>query len=155
MLDVWSWGTQRFICALSNYWSTLWTLLCHSYVVRLSFNDLIDFFLSLRAAGWIPSIDAGTFALIGAAAFLGGVVRMTVSLTVILIESTDEIEYGLPLLVTLMTAKWIGDLFNEGLYDIHIEVREIPLLGWDSPEKMDRYNSMRPFFLFVCPSSLD
>lgn len=89
--------------------------------------------------GFDPSIYAGTFALIGAASFLGGVVRMTVSLTVILIESTDEIEYGLPLLIALMAAKWVGDLFGEGLYDIHIELKEIPLLGWDSPEKMDRY----------------
>lgn len=96
-----------------------------------------------RSAGWEPPIDPGTFALIGAAAFLGGVVRMTVSLTVILIESTDEIEYGLPLLVTLMVAKWVGDLFNEGLYDIHIEVKEVPLLGWDSPEKVDRYVLLR------------
>ena len=78
---------------------------------------------------------------------MGGVVRMTVSLTVILIESTDEIQYGLPLLVTLMVAKWVGDLFNEGLYDIHIEVREIPLLGWDSPEKMDRYVTNTAVFL--------
>ena len=88
--------------------------------------------------GWTPKIYAGTFALIGAAAFLGGVVRMTVSLTVILIESTDEIEYGLPLLVTLMIAKWVGDLFNEGVYDIHIELKEIPFLGWGSPECMNR-----------------
>lgn len=115
----------------------------------------MSLFLSLRAMGLRPHINAGTFALIGAAAFLGGVVRMTVSLTVILIESTDEIEYGLPLLVTLMTAKWVGDLFNEGLYDIHIEVREIPLLGWDSPEKMDRYVIDASIFLIVCPFSLD
>ena len=63
---------------------------------------------------------------------------MTVSLTVILIEATDEIEYGLPLLVTLMIAKWVGDLFNEGLYDIHIELKEVPLLGWDSSDRMDK-----------------
>ncbi|XP_042565964.1 chloride transport protein 6-like [Clupea harengus] len=49
-------------------------------------------------------IYPGTFALIGAAAFRG-VVRMTISLTVILIESTNEITYGLPIMITLM----VGD----------------------------------------------
>ena len=80
------------------------------------------------------NIYPGTFALMGAASFLGGVVRMTISLTVILIESTNEITYGLPIMVTLMVAKWTGDIFNEGLYDIHIELRKIPLLEWESPE---------------------
>ena len=47
----------------------------------------------------------GTFALIGAASFLGGVVRMTISLTVILIESTNEISYGLPIMISLMVCK--------------------------------------------------
>ena len=52
--------------------------------------------------GWLYSLYPGTYALIGAAAFLGGVVRMIICLTVILIESTNKIEYSLPILLTVM-----------------------------------------------------
>lgn len=52
-------------------------------------------------------VYSGTFALVGAAAFLGGVVRMTISLTVILIESTNEISYGLPIMIVLMVSIYL------------------------------------------------
>ena len=35
-------------------------------------------------------------------------------------------------------AKWVGDFFNKGLYDHHIEINSTPFLGWESPERMDR-----------------
>ncbi|KAL4241084.1 H(+)/Cl(-) exchange transporter 7 [Mactra antiquata] len=78
-------------------------------------------------------LDSGKYALIGAAAQLGGIVRMTISLTVIIIEATGNITFGLPVMVVLMVAKWIGDLFNEGIYDMHIHLQGVPLLGWEPP----------------------
>ena len=53
---------------------------------------------------FLTNVYPGTYSLIGAASFLGGVVRMTISLTVILIESTNEISYGLPIMLTLMVS---------------------------------------------------
>ncbi|EDQ86364.1 uncharacterized protein MONBRDRAFT_28321 [Monosiga brevicollis MX1] len=85
------------------------------------------------------SVYVGTYSLIGAAAFLGGVVRMTISLTVILVEATNEVTYGLPVLITLVTAKLVGDYFNKGIYDAHIDLKEIPLLEWHAEEEMKRY----------------
>uniref|UniRef100_A0A8C4HB77 Chloride channel protein n=1 Tax=Dicentrarchus labrax TaxID=13489 RepID=A0A8C4HB77_DICLA len=99
-------------------------------------------------------IYSGTFALIGSAAFLGGVVRMTISLTVILIESTNEIAYGLPIMITLMVAKWTGDFFNKGIYDIHIQLRGVPLLEWETEVEMDKLTAsdiMEPNLTYVYP----
>ena len=41
--------------------------------------------------------------------------------------------------VFLQVAKWSGDLFNEGLYDIHIKLKSVPLLEWTAPQEMYRY----------------
>lgn len=78
-------------------------------------------------------VHPGKYALVGAAAQLGGVVRMTLSLTVIIMETTGNISFALPLIVTLIAAKWTGDFFNEGIYDTHIQLSGVPLLPWEPP----------------------
>ncbi|CAI5450914.1 unnamed protein product [Caenorhabditis angaria] len=85
----------------------------------------------------VTGIDPGKYALAGAAAQLGGVVRMTISLTAIIMEATKDITFGLPIMLVLMITKWVGDMFNEGLYDSHIDLAEVPILGWNPP-KMSR-----------------
>lgn len=77
--------------------------------------------------------DPGTYALMGAAAVLGGMARMTISLTIILLEATGNMQYVLSLMIILMSARFTGNLFNEGLYDIHIHLKKIHFLEADVP----------------------
>uniref|UniRef100_A0A8C0IB52 Chloride channel protein n=1 Tax=Bubo bubo TaxID=30461 RepID=A0A8C0IB52_BUBBB len=64
---------------------------------------------------------------------LGGIVRMTLSLTVIMMEATGNVTYGFPIMLVLMTAKIVGDYFVEGLYDMHIQLQSVPFLHWEAP----------------------
>jgi chloride channel 7 len=82
--------------------------------------------------------DSGTYALMGAASVLGGMARMTISLTVILLEATGDMQYVLPLMLTLMSARFTGNVFNEGLYDIHIRLKNIPFLEPEVPPIAER-----------------
>ncbi|XP_039077113.1 H(+)/Cl(-) exchange transporter 5 isoform X5 [Hyaena hyaena] len=74
-------------------------------------------------------ITPGLYAMVGAAACLGGVTRMTVSLVVIMFELTGGLEYIVPLMAAAMTSKWVADaLGREGIYDAHIRLNGYPFL---------------------------
>jgi chloride channel 7 len=77
--------------------------------------------------------DPGTYALIGSLACLGGISRITISLAVIMIETTGDLQYGLPLVVTLIAAQWFGNMFNEGLYEIKIHFSGHSFIHEDIP----------------------
>ena len=66
---------------------------CHVYSVKNPFLSCI-----------IP----GLYAMVGAAAALGGVTRMTVSLVVIMFEVTGGMQYIVPFMVATMASKWIA-----------------------------------------------
>ncbi|CAM6082441.1 unnamed protein product [Calypogeia fissa] len=74
------------------------------------------------------SIDEGTYALLGAASFLGGSMRMTVSLCVIMVEITNNLKLLPLIMLVLLTSKAVGDAFNAGFYEGHANLRRIPLL---------------------------
>jgi len=90
--------------------------------------DAGAFFGRLIGQG-IPDISPGIFAMVGAAAFLAGVSRMTVSLTVIMFELTGEVDYIPPFMIAILTAKWVADaLSSEGVYDLAQTVLGHPFL---------------------------
>ncbi|CAI9118521.1 OLC1v1020104C1 [Oldenlandia corymbosa var. corymbosa] len=74
------------------------------------------------------NIEEGTYALLGAASFLGGSMRMTVSLCVIMVEITNNLKLLPLIMLVLLISKAVGDAFNEGLYEEQARLRGIPLL---------------------------
>ncbi|GKT88226.1 chloride channel 3 [Colletotrichum tofieldiae] len=83
----------------------------------------------------IPCVTPGTYAIIGAAATLAGVTRMTVSIVVIMFELTGALTYVLPIMIAVMISKWVGDAFSrKGIYEAWIHFNEYPFL--DNSEEM-------------------
>uniref|UniRef100_A0A5B6Z8H8 Chloride channel protein n=1 Tax=Davidia involucrata TaxID=16924 RepID=A0A5B6Z8H8_DAVIN len=74
------------------------------------------------------NIEEGTYALLGAASFLGGSMRMTVSLCVIMVEITNNLKLLPLIMLVLLISKAVGDAFNEGFYEEQARLRGIPLL---------------------------
>lgn len=85
--------------------------------------------------------------MVGAAAVLGGVTRMTVSLVVIMFELTGNVNFIVPLMAAIMTSKWVGDaLGKQGVYDAHISLNGYPFLDnkEEFPYTTTALDSMRP-----------
>ncbi|KAL8162693.1 hypothetical protein V2J09_014182 [Rumex salicifolius] len=74
------------------------------------------------------NIEEGTYALLGAASFLGGSMRMTVSLCLIMVEITNNLKFLPLIMLVLLISKAVGDAFNNGLYEVQARLRGIPLL---------------------------
>jgi H+/Cl- antiporter ClcA len=87
----------------------------------------------LRDGLEVDYIDPGMYALIGAGALLAGITRMTISLAVILIELTNDINFLLPILLTIAFAKTTGDYVATSIYDTHIELMGVPFLEPEPP----------------------
>ncbi|KAJ4088280.1 hypothetical protein NW760_013217 [Fusarium oxysporum] len=81
----------------------------------------------------IPNISPGIFAMVGSAAFLAGVSRMTVSLAVIMFELTGEVNFIPPFMIAILTAKWVADAISaDGVYDLAQHLQGHPFLEAES-----------------------
>jgi len=73
-------------------------------------------------------IQPGVYAMVGAAATLGGVCRVTISLVVIMLELTGDLSEVVPFMLAVLVAKVVGDFLNEGIYDLYIVLKGYPYL---------------------------
>ncbi|KAK3066521.1 hypothetical protein LTR53_017093, partial [Teratosphaeriaceae sp. CCFEE 6253] len=82
-------------------------------------------------------ISPGIFAMVGSAAFLAGVSRMTISLCVIMFELTGELEYVVPHMIAILVAKWVADALGKAsVYDLAQAVLGHPFLDAEHAMQM-------------------
>jgi chloride channel 3/4/5 len=146
--------TGGYLCEDSStlLFTLLWSLLVKAFLMIITFGLRIPggFFIPSMAVGscfgrlvglliqnmlesWghdrnlvIPAV----YAMVGASATLSGVTRMTVSLSVIMFELTGGLTYVLPVMCSIMTAKWVADAFGrDSIYDSLIRDKGYPYLN--------------------------
>lgn len=88
------------------------------------------------AVGPNTTVDVGGMALVGAAAFLAGVTRVTLSAAVIVLETTSNMTYAPPVAIACLISKALGDLFGPGLYDAHLQLQRIAFLHDALPDSL-------------------
>ncbi|KAL6414811.1 chloride channel 3 [Ilyonectria robusta] len=71
-------------------------------VMEIWVSNHPNFFLFSSCEPDVPCITPGTYAIVGAAAALAGVTRMTVSIVVIMFELTGALTYVLPIMIAVM-----------------------------------------------------
>eukprot|EP00756_Hemistasia_phaeocysticola_P054448 Hpha_TRINITY_DN30372_c0_g1::TRINITY_DN30372_c0_g1_i1::g.147005::m.147005 len=99
--------------------------------VGLACVDVMEHLLQNTCGGVDEWVDPGLFALVGAAAFFGGVSRLTFSLCVILLELSGDLESLMPVMLGVMVAKTVADNFTHPLYHALLEIRCVPFLDFN------------------------
>ena len=85
----------------------------------------------------VKCVTPGTYAIVGAASALGGATRMTVSVVVIMFELTGALTYVLPIMVSVLISKWVGDAFDtRGIYESWITFNGYPFLDANRAENI-------------------
>ena len=90
---------------------------------------LVDWFkIDIRYLG------GQSYIICGASAMLAGYTRLTYSVAVIMLETTQSINNFLPIMFTIMTSLSVARLFNRSLYEYAIRAKQMPLLRNHLPQ---------------------
>lgn len=74
------------------------------------------------------TVQPATYAIIGAASVLAGYSRMSFSLAVIMLETTENVNLFLPIIFALFVSFLVGRLFNRSIYVASLGQKGIPFL---------------------------
>ena len=66
---------------------------------------------------------------------LASYTRLTYSLCVIMLETTQSINFFIPIMISVLVSVQVGDSFNRSIYERALRGKQIPLLRNNCPEK--------------------
>lgn len=81
----------------------------------------------------VQEIHPSTYAIIGAASVLAGYSRLSFSLAIIMLETTENVNLFLPIIFSLFVSFAIGGIFNKSLYVGAIHSKNFPFLNHTVP----------------------
>jgi H+/Cl- antiporter ClcA len=70
---------------------------------------------------WV--IGGQSYVIMGASAMLASYCRMTYSLAVVMLETTQSVNLFLPIIITISVSFFVAKLFNRSLYDYAIRAK--------------------------------
>ncbi|XP_075231817.1 H(+)/Cl(-) exchange transporter 7-like [Lycorma delicatula] len=73
------------------------------------------------------------YTFLASVAQLSGSLRLTFSITIIAVEITGNIQLLLPIMCSLLTAKWVGNLLSPRVFDEQVILHGIPILLSNPP----------------------
>ena len=72
--------------------------------------------------------DRNYLVLLGCTGMLAGYTRMNYSLAVIIMETTHSNDIFVPMMLTIMVSKYVGDLFNSSIYQRAQRTKQLPII---------------------------
>ena len=94
-------------------------------LIGCSLGRMVTLFLSTYLN---HEASPATYGTIGAAAVLAGYTRLSFSLAVIMLETTENINLFLPITFTLIISFAVGQLYSSSFYTMVIDQKSLPLL---------------------------
>lgn len=88
-------------------------------------------YLELMILGFnfnVLRLGGQSYLVIGASAMLSSYTRLTYSLAVLMLETTQAINMFLPMLISIIVAHGVARFFNRSLYEYSIRGKQMPLL---------------------------
>lgn len=77
----------------------------------------------------ISEYESQTYAIIGAATVIAGITRTSLALAILMMETSEDVNLFIPMMLAIAIAISVGNQFNDGIYHVGCISKKIPLIS--------------------------